>query len=485
MTRRVTWFACAGLLAGCAGVPQDESAGRLQVEALAGTAGFSAATAPGATADASGDLRWWRRFDDPALAEWVERALAGNLDIAIAAERARQAGALLREVQAARSPQITGEGEVAWRLRSSDGRSDAGSDRRVQPGAVIGLEFDLDPWGRLRAAERAATAGLLRGEELAQAARLSTASLAARAYVEWQRARAEQQLLQDTVAVQREALRIVSVRVDAGLSPVLDRERARAELSVNEAALAAAVVRAGQALSALQVAAGVAPRPGPFTTTAAAVASPEASLPVLAGAQPLVRPLDLLRLRPDLRAAEQAMREAAAEVGVAEAELLPRLRLPGTVVFGATASGGVLGLASATLAAALDVTLFDGGARAARRDAAHARLREAALAWQRSLLLALQQVEDALLAQQGADRRIASGVRGRDAARAAQAQADTLYRAGLTNYLDVVEAQRSALAAQRQLLQAQADAAAASVGAFEAMGFMPLGSLPRVLTHLP
>jgi outer membrane protein TolC len=86
---------------------------------------------------------------------------------------------------------------------------------------------------------------------------------------------------------------------------------------------------------------------------------------------------------------------------------------------------------------------------------------------------ALQQVEAALLARQGALARIESGTRARQAARAAQAQAETLYRVGLTNYLDVADAQRGALAAQRLLLQAQADAAVASVGVFEAMGVMP------------
>jgi NodT family efflux transporter outer membrane factor (OMF) lipoprotein len=464
------------LLAGCANLqPQGARVDRTAAEALAGAERFSAEPPAGAPAPTAADLQWWERFDDPALAGWVERALAANLEIAATAERTQQARALLREARANRLPQLVAQGELEWRLRGAG--SGERSDRRLQPSAALALDVDLDPWGGLRAAQRAAAAGLLRSEELVHAARLAAAALAARAYLEWQLALHDQAVLQDTAALLREALRIVTVRVEAGISPLLDRDRAQTELASTEAQLAAAAVRAGQALAALQVAAGAPPRPGPLALTVAggapANAQPPRPLPSLAGRQPVVQPLDLLRLRPDLRAAEQALYVAAAEVGVAEAALLPRLRLPGVVALGATSSGAVFGLASATLAALLEATLFDGGARDARLDAARSRAREAEVAWRQAVQTALQQVEAALLARQGALARIESGTRARQAARAAQAQAETLYRVGLTNYLDVADAQRGALAAQRLLLQAQADAAVASVGVFEAMGVMP------------
>ena len=142
-------------------------------------------------------------------------------------------------------------------------------------------------------------------------------------------------------------------------------------------------------------------------------------------------------------------------------------------MFGAAAaSAGAFELVSATLAAVLDVTLFDSGAGAAALASSRSQAREAALVYRQTLLQALQQVEGALLAQQGAQARITARQSASTAALAAQAQAQTLYRAGLTGFLDVVDAQRSALVNQRELLQAQADSASAAVVAFEAMGMI-------------
>jgi multidrug efflux system outer membrane protein len=407
------------------------------------------------------DLRWWRRFDDAALAQWVERALAASPDIAVADERVQQARALLAGARARRGVFVGAQADATLQLRRDDG------ERRVQPGAALAMEFDADLWGQLRASERAAAAGVRRAAHLAQAARLSAASLAARAYVEWRAALHDGRALDDALGLQREALRIVSVRVDAGLAPVLDRDRAQAEVAATEAERAAADARAAQALAALRVLAGERPMASGTRVDEAA------GLPALQGPLAAGRPVELLRRRPDLRAAEEALVAAAEDVGVAEAELLPRLRLPGTLVFGSALAGaGALELASATLAAVLDATLFDGGARRAEVDAAQSRAREASAVYRQTLLQALRQVEAALAARRGAEARIAARERAAAAARAAEAQAQTLYRSGLSGYLDVVDAQRSALAQQRALLQARADAASAAVTAFEALGLI-------------
>jgi NodT family efflux transporter outer membrane factor (OMF) lipoprotein len=429
---------------------------------------FSAAAQLGAPVPNEADLRWWRQFDDPALGNWVEQALAGNLDIAIAAERVAQARALLQLAQARRGPSLGLGGDLRLRLRGDD------DQRRLQPGAALAFDFDTDLWGGLRQAERSAAAGVLRSQDQAAGARLAAAGLAARAYLEWRTALQDHQLLEGALALQREALRVVTVRVDAGLSPVLDRERAQAEVSATEAERAGAAVRSGQALAALQVLAGQRPAPGMLRLESPAqpAVSHRLPLPALTGAQPLVRPVDLLRLRPDVRAAEQALVVAAAEIGVAEAALRPQLRLPGSLVFGAAMGGGMFQLVGATLATALDLTLFDGGAAAAGVDGARSVSREAALRYRQTLLEALRQVESALVAQQGASARITARQRASAAALAAEEQAQTLYRVGLTGFLELVDAQRTAIANQRALVQAQADAASASVAVFEAMGLI-------------
>lgn len=461
---------CAALFGtGCAQFSAGAPAPALPTLGLTETEGFSAAIAAPAPTEA--DLHWWRRFDDPALALWVERALSDNVDIAIAAERVQQARALLQSARAGRGVSLGAQAGAEARLQREAGQ------RGVQPDAALTLDFDMDLWGGLRQGERSAAAGVRRNQDLAQAARLAAAGLTARAYIEWRVALQDHRLLGDALTLQREALRIVSVRVGAGLSPVLDRDRAQAEVAATQAEQASAAQRSAQAVAALQVLAGQRPQPPSLSVVAAGSRADKdkdsLKLPALQGLQPLVRPMDLLRLRPDLRAAEQALVAAAADIGVAQAALRPQLRLPGTLVFGAAAaSAGAFELVSATLAAVLDVTLFDSGAGAAALASSRSQAREAALVYRQTLLQALQQVEGALLAQQGAQARISARQSASTAALAAEAQAQTLYRAGLTGFLDVVDAQRSALVNQRQLLQAQADSASAAVVAFEAMGMI-------------
>jgi NodT family efflux transporter outer membrane factor (OMF) lipoprotein len=412
------------------------------------------------------DLRWWQRFDDAEMARWVERALAANPDIHIARERVVQAQALLNGARAQRKPLIGASAAVdATQRRESD-------QRYVEPSAALTLDWDADLWGGLRQAERSAAATVMQAQDLAQATRLATAGLAARAYIEWREALLDRQLLADALALQHEVLRVVQVRVDVGLAPRFDLDRAQTEAAVIEADAADAATRVRQALAALQVLAGERPQP-----VVASVGTVDAtSLPALVGPQPVARPIDLLRLRPDLRAAERALEAAAADAGVAEAALKPRLRLPGTLALtSAGLGGGVLSLVTVTVAAVLDLTLYDGGQRSAELDAARSLTREATLIYQQTLLQALQQAEAALVAADGTATRMAALQRADAAAGTAVDQARTLYTAGLTGFLDVIDAQRSALDNRRALARARADAARQAVAGFEAMGLIDAG----------
>jgi len=444
----------AGLVA-CASAPPTPETPQLGLDAAA----RFAAAAPDAPEPQAADLRWWQRFDDPAMAQWVERALAHSPDIAIARERAVQARALLRSASGQRAPQVSGA--LTLQARS---RRDADT-QALDPTAAIDLEWDADLWGGLRQAERSAAAAVLRSDHLAQAARLSTAALTARAYLAWREALLDERLLADAAALQAEVLRVVRVRVRAGLSPQLDLDRAEAEAASLSADAATAGVRVRQSGAALQVLAGE--RPGALDGGDAP------RLPALSGAQPVARPLDLLRLRPDLRAAEQALAVAAAELGVAEADLYPRLRLPGSIALTSSAlSGGVLNIVTATIAAVLDATLFDGGQRRAGVAVAESQLRESVEVYRQTLLQALQQTEDALTAAEGARQRGQALVRASTAAESAVGQARVLYDNGLTGFLDVLDAQRSALDVRRRLLVAQADGSRGSIATFEAMGLI-------------
>lgn len=454
---RLSALALATALAGCGSTTLLDTPPEAPTLGIASSDTFAAAP-DGATEPTEADLRWWTRFNDPSLVGWVERALANSPDTAIARERVVQAQALLRGASARRGPIVGAEAALDARSRRAAG------ERALDPSAALTLDWDLDLWGGLRQAEQSAAASLLQAEDLAQAARLSTAGLTARAYVAWQEALLDEQLLADGLRLQREVLRLVAVRVNAGLAPRLDLDRAQTEAANLEADTADARVRARQAAAALQVLAGE--RPQPMTEAAA-------HLPQLQGAPTVARPIDLLRLRPDLRAAERGLAVAASELGVAQADLYPRLRLPGAITLtSAGLGGGVLNTVSATLAAVLDVALFDGGERRANVDAARSRVTEAGEVYRQTLLDALQQTEAALVAAEGTASRTRALERGNTAALSAVEQARTLYTNGLTGFLDVIEAQRSALDTRRNLLRAQAEAVRQAIAGFEAMGLI-------------
>lgn len=308
-----------------------------------------------------------------------------------------------------------------------------------------------------------------------QATRLATAALAARGVIEYREAVRDAQLLAQGHALQSDVLHVVQVRFDAGLAPRLDLERALAELTAIEADQATAAARTRQAFAALQLLAGERPQPPSLQAVAIAESkeNQRARVPALGAQQPVGRPLDLLRQRPDLRAAQRALEAAVADIGVARAELRPRLRLPGTLTLvSGVLSGTVIDTVSASIAAVIDLALFDAGKRQAEVDAAEARARELALVYRQTLLQALSQVESALVGAQAAESRIEALERSARAAQAAVEDARTLYTAGLSTFLDVLDARRTALAPRRDQVRAQADSARLAVAAFEALGLI-------------
>lgn len=490
--RRPAAAAAIVALAGCA-VPVPEVAlptlGLTPADRFLGAAS-GASVAPGAAAPEPGTdlgIAWWRRFDDPVVGQWVERALAANPDIAIARERVVQASSRLRQAGGARWPVVAGT------IRSEHGGAFGGADEDRQPTATIGADWTPDLWGTRRQAERSAAAQVLRNDDLLRATRLSVAGTTARAVIAWREAQADEILLESALRVQRDVLNVVQSRVDAGLAPRLDRERARAEIAAVRAEAAVARVRTRQTLTALQILAGERPAPdaqGPRLAPAAlkegtsgGAASARASrppapgpsgaaspgrIPVLTADPPDTLPIDLLRARPDLRAAENAAIAAAAEVGVARGELLPTLRLQGTLAF--TSGAAVFDRVDTGLAALLDAVLFDGGVRRARIDASESVLRETLDVYRRTLLEALQQVEDALVARSGLLEQIEGLTQSLAAADAAVEQARALYSAGLSGFIDVLDARRTALRQRRELVRARASAASQGVAVFEAMG---------------
>jgi multidrug efflux system outer membrane protein len=459
-----------GLLAGCAmPPPADDAAERREalaaVQGIDGDSRFEAGPGPAAAAGPQ-DGRWWTRLGDPTLAAWVQRALDHNLDLALAQARITEARAMLRAAQGARAPQLSAQAGLVAGNRNPSGR-------RVDPELALALAWDADLWGGGRWAERSAAAAWRRRTHEAQATRLATAAVTARAYLAWQSARVDRDALAAALGLLRDTARVVHVRVDAGLAPRLDSLRADGEIAAAEAALVQADTAVDDAAQALQLMAGQAPgiRGAP---------RPEApaGLPPAPDDLPVALPLDLLRQRPDLRAAEEALLGADADLGVAQAARRPTLTLPGLLVLGTGAGGAVLSELTATVAASLAAPLLDGGRRAADEDAAASRVRQAELVYRQALLQALGEASAAYRASRDTGLALAAQRRAVDAADLAVAQARTLYDNGLTGFLDLLETQRSALGRRQTLQRRQADALRAVVAVYEALGLVDAAPAP-------
>ncbi|PNQ77491.1 RND transporter [Erythrobacter sp. SAORIC-644] len=421
------------LLGGCAAVPTD-----LPEAQIAPPESYRADLPP-----AGMDGVWWRAFSDPVLDALVDRGLAANLDIAAAEGRLAAAEALLRAERADRLPTIDGSAEASVDVGEGTSRT----------GASAGLfgTFDPDFSGRLRAEVRAAAAryaeaGYIRADQR----RLIAAAIAAQ-YVEYRRTGAQLELLAESTDLQRQTLRIVTLRFEAGLSANLDVRRAAADLAQTEARLGLIEIARAQAAHALAILVGEAPG-----TLVIAEPESETTIPNYGDGPPLGGPANLLRRRGDVLAAEARLAAAAAQVGIEQSDLRPSLVVPGSIIIGDGSIDGLFSEFLATLGAALDLPLFDGGRRRAEVAAARAELDASLAEYRQAFLEALGEAETALVAITAYRARAGSLSEAIEQSETALGQSNALYREGLASLFDVLDAQRQLISSRESLLDNEA-----------------------------
>jgi NodT family efflux transporter outer membrane factor (OMF) lipoprotein len=401
-------------------------------------------------ADAPSGPRWWTGFEDPTLAAVVEAALEANLDIAQSAQRLAAAQALLGAAQSDFLPTL--DGGAAYGLRSS------GADNA---GASLSISQVVDINGRLRRAEERAEAQRLAARFSLEDIRRLTAASAAQRYVDLRRAQTRLALLDTSLELQQRTLDIVEQRAQAGLSADLDVRRATSDLARTRAqrgALELQLARSNNALAVL-----LAEVPG---RALALLADDRREGPLALGlgyqaGLPVGVPADMLRRRPDVRASEARLIAATAEIGISQASLYPSLRLPGSISadFDEDLSTDI----AASLSAVLDIPLFDFGRRQAEVTAAEARALEAALAYQQSVLRALEEVEGGLVAIESVEARLADLQIAVDQGEQAYDQLNALYREGLASFIDVLDAQRTLIGNREALVDTEAELARAII----------------------
>jgi multidrug efflux system outer membrane protein len=408
-----------------------------------------------ATPNASLPDAWWRLFGDSELNRLVDRALAANNDLAAAKSRLDTSRALIGLDRARLFPTLDLTGEAGISRLSQDAIG-----ANLPPGIAIELErqryrstfnlaYDLDLWGKNKRLLEASSAEAAANEAVLDAQRLGIAAEVARQYFLLRGLDTQEAVLRDTLKSREQALDLQKSRADAGLTDGLASGRARTELELANHDLAAVQRQRGAAEHALAVLCGNAP--SSFRV------SRRDSLPKLPSIRPGL-PAEVLARRPDVRASEQRLRAANARIGAAMAAFYPNLSLSGSAGFESVDVRRFLDWENRVLSlgANLAAPIFDGGANKANLSASRSRFDEALAAHRQTLLIALREVEDALVDLNGLARSRRALEAALASARDTRSLSQERFDKGLTNYLEVVDLDRSVLQIRLSLAQIEA-----------------------------
>ncbi|WP_244788317.1 efflux transporter outer membrane subunit [Cupriavidus pauculus] len=466
-------LAAALLLAGCSlaptyKVPETASTAAFKEAAAAqveGTQWKLATPAEGARRGA-----WWTLFGDAELDRLISAADSANQDLAAAAARLRQARALVGVAEADLYPQLS-VGLDPSRAQTSAAANLLPDGTPVPPQTVLRARafasYELDLFGRVASSTAAARADGQAAEELFRTVQLALQADVAQAYFALRTLDSEHALLDATIVLRTDALKLLQRRFDAGETTDLDPARAEAELGTARAELAAVERRRATQEHALAVLTGLPP---------AGFALAPRPLDLAQVAVPAGLPSELLERRPDIAQAERMMASANARIGVAKAAFFPRISLTGLLgvesgdlsnLFKWSSRVWMLGpLAGSAIAA----PLFDGGRNSANLAASRAQHEESAARYRQTVLVAFREVEDSL-----ADTRwLSQQARALDAviaaARRAQRISRSRYEGGAVDYLTVIDADRTVLQAQREASQVAGLRAAATVSLVRSLG---------------
>jgi len=398
---------------------------------------------------------WWKLFNDPGLNRLVERSLAANNDLAAGKARVETARALVGVDRARLFPSL----DLTGSANASRGSADV-VQSNMPPGAsadltsrhyrsTFDLAYDPDLWGRNRRAIEASSAQAAATEALLDSQRLGLAAEVARQYFLLRGLDAQHHILTSTLKTRQDYLEMQNSRADAGLADGITTSRAKTEVERVKGDIASVERQRGAAENALAVLCGKSP--ADFTLPSA---DSDRALPVIRPGLPAA----VLLRRPDVRAAEQELRAANAKIGIAEAAFYPNFSLSSGGGFESTDVSQFLNWQNRVLSigAGVAMPLIDGGANKANYSAAKSGYEEALANYRQALLIALREVEDAMVDLKGLGKsRSALELAHKSSQETLRLSRDR-FEKGLTNYFEVVDAERDTLQMELSLSQIRA-----------------------------
>lgn len=420
------------------------------------------------------DDAWWDGFGDVTLPRLITQALSTNQDVAIALQRVAQARAGT-DAQASRLWPTVG-------VQASASRSESGVPDPVKQGmpdtralrAGVDVAWEIDLAGSVRAARDAAQADAAAATAGVQGARLLVASEVGRQYFVLRSAEERLRILLELASAQRQTADRVGSRAREGLASAFDLDRARAEAEALEAQVPALRMLLGTTQTRLAVLLGRSPSV-PVVDADSSFAWP-AARSIAAG-----QPSELLRRRPDLLAAEARVGAEALRSAEARAQWWPKLFLS-ALVGRQDLRLNALDLAPvhfSNVALAFAAPIFNAGRIDAGIRVQSARADEALLAWQKAVLVAVQEVEDSLLVRSQEAERHAALARTVEHRRQSLKRAESLQREGQIDLLVLLDVQRSVLASELAMAESSLQQALADVQLYKALG----GGIPLAETN--
>ncbi|KAF1310519.1 RND transporter [Pseudomonas sp. SG-MS2] len=407
---------------------------------------------------------WWKQFDDPVLNQLVQASLDGNRDLRVAFARLKSARAIRDDAANDQLPVVTsrasseiGKGQVPGQTdqRVNSERYDLGLD----------MAWELDLFGRIQRQIEASDAQAAAAQADLQQLQVSLIAELVDAYGQLRGAQLREKIAVANLKTQQESRSITVTLRDAGVGNELDVVRADARLAGVEATVPQ--LQAEQARARHRIATLLGQRPDALSVDL----SPKA-LPAIAKALPVGDPGELLRRRPDIRSAERQLAAATANVGVATADLFPRVSLSGFLGFTA-ARGSQIGSSAANawgLGPSITWAAFDLGSVRARLRGAKADAEGALANYEQQVLLALEESANAFSDYDKTQQRLLSLMRQSEASRKAADLASVRYREGTVDYLVLLDAERERLSAEDAQAQGEVDLYRGIVSIYKALG---------------
>jgi NodT family efflux transporter outer membrane factor (OMF) lipoprotein len=438
------------------------------------------------------DPQWWRLFNDPELTTLEGRLAAANLDVRIATVRMAEARSSVGIAQAALFPTLNGNASYTREQASQKGALGLIGGSGGNPGpASNGLgdtsnsvpntalfepfnlyqygfdaSWELDFWGHARRGVESANAQFAASEESRRDVLVSASAELARDYVQLRGTQRNIEITQRNLETARESLRLTQERAAGGVTTDLDVANAAAQVATIASELPTLAAQERALTNAIALLLGEAPN-----TLYAELTRPGV-IPPAPPRVPVGLPSELARRRPDIRRAEAQLHAATADVGVAVADFYPQITLSGSVALQAVNARDLANWAAHTysLGPSMTLPIFQGGQLRRTLELRKEQQQEAAITYQHTVLGALHEVDNALTSYEAEQRRrtqleqsVAQNRRALDLAR-------QRYSQGVTDFLSVLDAQRSLLAAEQQLTDATTNISTDLVQLYKALG---------------